>query len=103
GTPQQRSLERRSISAAIITQVKRIRTMALLMIWLAVLELTMSAGSAILFLQSGIEIQVVGTTDLGGSVVKINGGAIFMAAVLYCLSVFFEYGSLLQQLTDETM
>lgn len=79
-------------------QVWRIRWLAIMMVLFAVLDSVFAYTSTTLF----------GTVALSsapgpeGPEIKINIGALFMSLVLFCLSVVFEHGTLLQRLSDET-
>lgn len=83
-------------------QIARIRILSALMMVFFFMDLAFSFGSITLSNQFGIQVTLVKTSFAYNPPVSINGGALFMAVVLYCLSVFFEYGSLLQRLSDET-
>lgn len=85
-----------------VKQIKRVRFLSYLVLAFAALETLFSFGDAVLFNDFGNHVTMVQTTAVSGSSIKINCGAIFMAIILYCLSIFFEYGTLLQRLSDET-
>lgn len=83
-------------------QVKKVKILSALMLVLFAIDTVISTGSVVLFNQLGVHVSIVSTFQPEIPFISINGGALFMAAVLYCLSIFFEYGTLLQRLSDET-
>lgn len=83
-------------------QVKRIRLLAYLMIAKAFIEALFSAGNALIMQIGEWDIMCIDTGFLGDQTIFfIDAGALFMAVVIICLSVVFEYGTLLQRLSDE--
>lgn len=85
-----------------IEQVRRFRLAAALLLLLAVIEAFLSAsfsyGSQIL----GMNVLAAGGSATEQSYININVLALFFAAALFSVSVIFQYGTLLQRLTDET-
>ena len=84
-------------------QVKRLKVIALIFALLFVIELLLPSSS--LIIDSG-GMEVVGLVDDSASYIdtpKLNLGSLLFAAVFYCASAIFEYASLLQQASDETI
>lgn len=84
-------------------QVRRIRTLAYLMIVKALVEALFSAGGSLLMRAGDWSVTCIDGGLIGDQTIfLIDAGALFMAAVIICLSVVFQYGSLLQRITDES-
>lgn len=84
-------------------QVRRIRTLAYLMIVKALVEALFSAGGSLLMRAGDWSVTCIDGGFIGDQTTfLIDAGALFMAAVIICLSVVFQYGSLLQRITDES-
>lgn len=87
-------------------QARRLRIAAVL--WVAhaiVVALSSPAFLAAVSLDDVVFGATVGygtTTELG-SFIPINVGDIVLAVVLFCAALIVEYGSLLQQLSDDTL
>lgn len=84
-------------------QIRRIRIASLLLIVLVFVE-----ALTLFDFSSGVVVSNldIGFVRVGGEEqhsIEINAGALFLSIVLYCVSVVFEYGVLLQRFTDETL
>lgn len=82
--------------------IRRMRLASLLMLILVIVEafavFNFSAEMTIANIDLG-----VANDYAQGRYLNINVGLLSFAIVLYCISVIFEYGSLLQRFTDETL
>lgn len=84
-------------------QVKRLKGIALVFIVLFAVELIAPNN---LMLLSGGEASYVGLANDSSaipSMPRLNLSSLLFAAVFYCASAIFEYASLLQQASDETI
>ena len=84
-------------------QVKKMRLLGYLLVAKALVEAVFSMGSSLFAQLGGWDVMVIDAGVLAESVLYIDGGSLFMAAVLICLSVVFEYGALLQRLSDDAV
>lgn len=85
------------------TQVKRIRIIAFALFVYAILDALVSPGFISLFQSDTMSIGVQSLPDSENVIIPINLGALSAAGGFFCLSLVFEYGVLLQQLSDETL
>lgn len=83
-------------------QVNRIRWIAYLLFAKAILEAALSVGTSMIAQVGPYNITYIETGGPSGLSLNIDAGAIFMGVLILCLSIIFEYGSLLQRFTDET-
>ncbi len=83
-------------------QVARFRYAAILLLSLVAVDALLSTGFIYGFDVGGIEFAALGNHGLGLPLVHVNAIALFFAVTLYGASALFEYGVLLQRLTDET-
>lgn len=69
----------------------------------ALVEALFSIGNTFLAKVDGWSVMVVHAGMYANDGVFVDAGALLMAAVVFCLAIVFEYGVLLQRLTDETI
>lgn len=84
-------------------QVKRIRLAALLFLVYVVLEMVFPSGQSSLVQQGDFQVNYWVADRSENASIQINFGMLGAAIIFYCLSLVFEYGTLLQQLSDETL
>ena len=84
-------------------QVRRIRVVALIFMVYVVVEAVFSIGQTTLVESGSLMVKYSVTSVNSNPTLSINFGMLSAAAILYCLSLVFEYGTLLQQLSDETL
>ncbi|MEG0503588.1 MAG: hypothetical protein RR547_02995 [Raoultibacter sp.] len=85
------------------TQVRRIRRIAYVLLAYAVAEMIFSAGTALLVSGGDTVIGYSVTSGQDVPIISINVGMFAFSIIFYCLSLVFEYGTLLQRLSDETL
>lgn len=83
-------------------QVKRIRWVAIIFLAYAVIEMVFPSGQASLVQEGSLHVGYSVASETSDSI-YINPGMLGAAIIFYCLSLVFEYGTLLQQLSDETL
>ena len=81
-------------------QVKRLRIIVLLLIIYAVLEFLISTVSSVLV---DVNSSFHYSLNVDESTTEVNLMAIVFAAIMYSVSVVFEYGSKLQERSDEIL
>lgn len=86
-----------------IRQVKRIRLAAILFLAYVVLEMIFPSGQSSLVQQGDFQVNYWVADRSEHTSIQINFGMLGAAIIFYCLSLVFEYGTLLQQLSDETL
>ena len=84
-------------------QVKRIRWVAYALLIYAVIDMLFPTGEAFLMQEGNFHFAYSVTNGPNNPSISINVGALATAIIFYCLSLVFEYGTLLQQLSDETL
>ncbi|MCL2889452.1 MAG: hypothetical protein FWE65_03400 [Eggerthellaceae bacterium] len=82
-----------------LIQSKRIRIMAYLVFTQAILDFLFSTDLIPLIFKNGF-VQGFQAASTGEPVFFLNLGALVFAVILYCISISFEYGALLQQDKD---
>lgn len=85
------------------SQIKRLRRIALVFVVLFVLELVSPSSSMVMADGGAGQIGLVGDAASFPSAPRINLSSLLFAAVFYCAAAIFEYASLLQQASDETI
>ena len=84
-------------------QIKRLKGIALVFVVLFAIELVFPTSDMLL---AGADAGYVGLASDNGVTLDmptLNLGSLLFAAVFYCASAIFEYASLLQQASDETI
>ena len=81
----------------------RMRKVAVVLLVYAVLEAILSPGFAAILQMGGLDLGYRVTESLLGPSIPINMGVLLVAATLWALSLVFEYGVLLQELSDDTI
>lgn len=85
-----------------MTQVKRLRAVAALLLAYMLLEVLLSPGIISAVDIAGLDLgYVVQRPDVPS--ISINLGALLGAIVFWALSLIFEYGVLLQEFSDDTL
>lgn len=84
-------------------QVKRIRLAAFLFLAYVILEMLFPSGQSSLVQQGNFMVNYWVADKSDHVSIQINFGMLGAAIIFYCLSLVFEYGTLLQQLSDETL
>lgn len=85
------------------TQIKRLKGIALIFVLLFAIELVLPA-SDLLFTNGAVgSFGLVEIDNALSSMPRLNLSSLLFAAVFYCASAIFEYASLLQQASDETI
>lgn len=85
-------------------QVKRIRWASFIFLAYAVVEMFFPQGHSSLVQDSDLYVGYwISSNSTGSAPMSINLGMLGAAIIFYCLSLVFEYGTLLQQLSDETL
>lgn len=84
-------------------QVRRIRWIAIFILIGALIDFLLSTPIVTALTNEIMSFGYVSHVAMQNNFVSINLSAVFMALVLFCLSLAFEYGTLLQQLSDETL
>lgn len=85
------------------TQIKRLKRIALIFVLLFAIELVLPA-SDLLFTNGAVgSFGLVEIDNALSSMPRLNLSSLLFAAVFYCASAIFEYASLLQQASDETI
>lgn len=82
-------------------QVKRMRLMAYLMIAKAAAEALFSVGNSSIMQLDNWTFMCIDSGLFSGKMFYVDAGSLFLAAVIICLSIVFEYGTLLQRLSDD--
>lgn len=90
----------RGESPFTLDQVKRLRTIAVLLLLCAVLDFGITVDGS-LFQYGGVNIGYISTSDT--MIFPINFGLLISAAVVFAFSFVFKYGVLLQELSDDTL
>lgn len=86
-----------------MVQVKRLRTVALLLLLYTVFEIALSPGLISAMSVEQLSVGYAVTNSVPAPILSINLGALLGAAVFWALSLIFEYGVLLQEFSDETL
>lgn len=84
-------------------QVKRIRWVAYVLLLYAVIDMLFPTGEAFLMQEGSFHFAYTVANGPNNPSISINIGTLATAIIFYCLSLVFEYGTLLQQLSDETL
>lgn len=85
-------------------QVKRIRWVAIVFLIYVVIEAIVPSGLASVVQNEALHVGYrISEAPLDVPVFKVNFGMLGAAVIFYCLSLVFEYGTLLQRLSDETL
>lgn len=84
-------------------QVKRLRAIALVFVLLFVIELAIPSNGLIMAYGGVGDVGIVDDALSYAGAPKINLSSLLFAAVFYCAAAIFEYASLLQQASDETI
>ena len=82
-------------------QVERIRLLSYIMIAKALIEAAFSVGNSLIVQIAGWNFMCIDSGLMSGRIAYVDAGALCLAAVVMCLSIVFEYGALLQRLTDD--
>lgn len=83
-----------------LKQVGRLRQMALALLVYAILELMFSASS-VMFQLGSLNSGYLSTS--GSAIITIDFAPLIASAVVFAFSFVFQYGVLLQELSDETI
>lgn len=86
-----------------LVQARRFKAVSLIVLVYVLLEALLSPGCMALLQMSGIDVGYVFVDYASSPSISINIGALLVAAVFFSLSLVFEYGLLLQELSDETL
>lgn len=86
-----------------IIQVKRMRLISLIFLLFVALEILFTPGLISVALGSSFDLFYTSEVSGDGNIIPVNLGSLFTSAVFFCLSYVFEYGVLLQKLSDETV
>lgn len=86
-----------------LVQAKRFKTASIILLVYVVLEALLSPGCMALMQMNGIDVGYVFVNYASFPSISINIGALLVAAAFFSLSLIFEYGVLLQELSDETL
>lgn len=86
-----------------LAQVNRFRIIAVFLLVYVVLDAFMSTGTVAQVHVGELELGYDLVDNSGGSTLSVNIGALLGAGVFWALSLIFEYGVLLQELSDETL
>ena len=86
-----------------LVQARRFKAVSLIVLVYVLLEAPLSPGCMALLQMSGIDVGYVFVDYASSPSISINIGALLVAAVFFSLSLVFEYGLLLQELSDETL
>jgi hypothetical protein len=81
-------------------QVKRLRVIALLLIFYAILDFAITANSSLLNI-NGLDSGFFSTND--NAIIPLNFGPLIAAGVLLAFSYVFKYGVLLQKFSDDSL
>lgn len=84
-------------------QIKRIRIAALVFLVYVVAEMLIPSGGTTIVPEGDWHVAYSVSEEPSASVVDLNFGMLGAAVIFYCLSLVFEYGTLLQRLSDETL
>jgi hypothetical protein len=84
-------------------QARRVRLLAYLLFVKVVLEAVLSVGTSMIAQVGTYNITYIDSGGVNGLSLSVDLGALFMGVLMLCLSLVFEYGSLLQKMTDETV
>lgn len=84
-------------------QVLRLRLLTYLMAAKAFVEALFSVGNSLIVHASGWSFMVIDSGLMGDQGLYIDAGALCLAAVVMCLSLVFEYGTLLQRMADDAV
>ena len=82
---------------------KRIRWVSYLLIIDVLVELVLSPGFGVIVHMSGVDVGYIASGATQYPILPVNFGALVGSVIGFCLSVVFEYGYLLQRLSDETI
>ncbi len=92
-------------SEAVFTpnQIKRLKGIALVFVALFIIELVCPTGDMLLAEANAGYLGLENEASTVSSMPRLNLSSLLFAAVFYCASAIFEYASLLQQASDETI
>ena len=82
-----------------MSQVKRLRIIAVLLLLYAVLDMVATNAMAVM----QIDVINSGYISTNSAIVTVNFTPFIAAAVVYAFSFVFKYGVLLQEFSDETL
>ncbi|WP_251212740.1 DUF2975 domain-containing protein [Adlercreutzia murintestinalis] len=85
------------------SQVLRLRVISVLLVLFALIELVFGIDFYGGIVIAGYEIGVAGGDVSPTPTSFVNIGALFFAVAIYCVSFIFRYGSLLQEMSDDTV
>lgn len=84
-------------------QVKRIRRIAWILVAYVVIDMISASNLSAFISSGGFGIENSSFHESPTLVLSINFGVLVSAVVVYGLSIIFEYGSVLQEQSDETL
>ena len=84
-------------------QVRRLRSIAVLLLLYMLLEVLLSPAFSSIFHIGDVGVGYAVVSNFSEPTISINFGAILGSAVFWALSFIFEYGITLQKLSDETL
>lgn len=93
----------KGISPFSHNNAKRIRWVAWLLLIDVLLEIVVSPGFGAIVHVSSLDVGYIASSATKYPVLPINSGSLVGSVISFCLSVVFEYGYLLQRLSDETV
>lgn len=86
-----------------LKQITRIKVAALLVFVFALVDMVISSSFSFSGELLGLDLVFDHAGSSDSNTININLGLVLMSVGLYCVSAIFEYGVLLQQISDETL
>lgn len=82
-------------------QVKRIRVVAFLLFLYVIIDMILSLNFTTLVIANSFGVENLTSYETTTTVLSVNVGALAASAIMYGVSIVFEYGCRLQQISDE--